>query len=121
MRTGCSPLSDMSSPKRSPDPGAAPGAPPSEGKRAVRSRPPSAESEERATLQRERQRVADVLHNTVCQELTGICLLASAASHEYRSVSPAAAEKLMELAGMIQCAGVGLHEFLRVLRSEDGK
>ncbi len=70
----------------------------------------------RAALRRERERTADILHNTVCQELTGICLMASAAARQLHPVCPEASEKLQEIARLLQGAGTGLQEFVRTLR-----
>lgn len=72
----------------------------------------------RATLRRERQRVAQVLHNTLSQELTGIGLMASAAARQHREDCPAAEEKFREIAALVQRAGVGLREFVASLHAE---
>ena len=73
----------------------------------------------RAVLRRERQRVAQTLHNGVCQELTGICLMASAAAGDYRVRCPEAEQKLREIARLVQRAGAGLQEFVHTLRPPD--
>ena len=72
----------------------------------------------RAALQRERQRVAEALHNNICQELTGICLMANAAARDYHVRCPEAEQKLKELARLIQRAGAGLQEFVHTLRPD---
>lgn len=69
-----------------------------------------------SALQRERQRVAKALHDTVCQELTGICLMAMAAAREHHADCPAAEQKFRELAGLIRNAGAGLTEFVHALK-----
>ena len=77
-----------------------------------RPRPPSA----RAAVLRERRRVAEALHNTICQELTGIGLMASAAAHRLHANHPEAEATLREIAALVQHAGKGLQGFIRSLR-----
>ncbi len=67
----------------------------------------------------ERQRIAQRLHDTICQELTGFYLIASGAALKYRTLSPDAAQKLEDLAGKIQRAGANLGAFVSQLRADD--
>lgn len=76
--------------------------------------PPSA----RVAVLRERQRVATALHNTICQELTGIGLMANAAARRLHADHPEADATLREIAALVQQAGKGLQEFIRKLRPE---
>ncbi|MBV9128449.1 MAG: hypothetical protein JO117_10220 [Verrucomicrobia bacterium] len=69
-----------------------------------------------AALRRERRRIAQALHDTVCQELTGIGLLVNAAAYRYRALSPEAEQKLREIAELIQRASTTLSQFTQALR-----
>ena len=71
------------------------------------------------TLGAERQRIAQKLHDTICQELTGFYLMASGAALKYRALSPDAAQKLDDLAGKIQRAGANLGALVSQLRADD--
>ena len=64
----------------------------------------------------ERLRIAQRLHDTICQELTGFYLIASGAALKCRTTSPDAAQKLDDLAGKIQRAGANLGAFVSQLR-----
>ena len=64
---------------------------------------------------RERQRLAQLLHNTVCQELTGICFLAGAAAQRHGAIDTDAARKFEEIADLVQRAGARLAEIVRGL------
>lgn len=70
-------------------------------------------------LTRERARVAEALHNTICQELTGIGLMASAAARQHHATCPEAEQQFRELADLIQRSGAGLRDFVRTLRPPD--
>ena len=67
------------------------------------------------TVQQERQQLAQRLHNTVCQELTGICFLASAAAHQHGATDKDAARMFEEIADLIQRAGAGLADIVHEL------
>ena len=71
------------------------------------------------TLQQERRRVAQVLHDTVCQELAGLHLVLGALAHQYQVSCPEVAEKLQVLTGRIQLASSTLNDFMHALRTED--
>ena len=74
-----------------------------------------------SALRRERQRLAQLLHNTVCQELTGVCFLAGAAAHKHGGPETEAGRKFGEIADLIQRAGAGLAEIVHDLsRSAEG-
>ncbi len=70
-----------------------------------------------SALRRERERVAQVLHDTICQELTGFYMLACGMALKYKPLSPEAAQKLLEMAAKIQRAGVNLGEYVAALRA----
>ncbi len=59
-------------------------------------------------VEQERQRLARLLHDTVCQELTGVCFLAGAAAHQHGGAGTEAGRKFEEIAEMLQRAGAGL-------------
>lgn len=61
--------------------------------------------------------VAQRLHDTVCQELTGIGFLAVAAAQ--RADDPAVAQQFRELADLIQRAGAQLAEVVHELRASE--
>ena len=56
-----------------------------------------------------------MLHNTVCQELTGICFLAGAAAHKHSSTDAELAKKFSEIADLVQQAGAHLAEIVHDL------
>ncbi len=68
-----------------------------------------------ATVEQERQRLARLLHDTVCQELTGICFLAGAAAHQHGGAGTDAGRKFAEIAELLQRAGAGLAEIVHGL------
>ena len=68
-----------------------------------------------AALRRERRRLAQRLHNTICQELTGVCFLAGAAAHKHGGPDTEAGRKFGEIADLIQRAGAGLAEIVHDL------
>ena len=68
-----------------------------------------------AALRQERRRLAQLLHNTVCQELTGICFLAGAAAHQHAGSDPAVGRKFEEIADLVQRAGASLAEIVHEL------
>ena len=68
-----------------------------------------------SALRQERQRVAQLLHNTVCQELTGVCFLAGAAAHKHGGCDPEAGRKFGEIADLVQRAGAHLAEIVHDL------
>ena len=106
----------MPAPEESPAESAGPGTPAKKrvgaDAKGPRRRPPSA----RAAVLRERRRVAAALHKTVCQELTGIGLMASAAARRLHADHPEAEAALREIAALVQHAGKGLQGFIRSLR-----
>ena len=61
--------------------------------------------------------VAQRLHDTVCQELTGIGFLAAAAAHQHRASDPQSAAQFQELADLVQKAGAQLAEIVHELRT----
>lgn len=67
---------------------------------------------ERAVLEaagKERRRLAQELHDTVCQSLSGIELVAGVLVRKFGETSPDAARQLARLAGMIHGAVQELH------------
>ena len=66
-------------------------------------------------ITQERQRIAQLLHNTLCQELTGVCFLAGAAAHKHGTVDVEAAKKFAEIADLVQQAGAHLAEIVHEL------
>ncbi len=68
-----------------------------------------------AAVAQERQKIAQLLHNTVCQELTGICFLAGAAAHKHNTGNAEAAKKFAEIAELVQQAGAHLAEIVHEL------
>ena len=60
--------------------------------------------------------VAQRLHDTVCQELTGIGFLAAAAAHQRRASDPRSAAQFQELADLIQKASAHLAEIVHDMR-----
>ena len=66
---------------------------------------------ESATVQ-----LAQRLHDTVCQELTGIGFLAAAAAHQHRAGDPRVEQQFREIADLIQRAGAHLAEIVHELR-----
>lgn len=106
----------MPAPEPPPEPVPAAAAVPPRAKRAAapakKRRPLSA----RAAVRRERLRVAEVLHNTICQELTGIGLMASAAARRLPVDQGEVDQALREVSALVQRAGRGLQEFVRTLR-----
>ncbi len=68
-----------------------------------------------AAVRQERQRVAQLLHGTVCQELTGICFLAGAAAHKHGAADPEIGRKFAEIADLVQQAGARLAEIVHGL------
>ena len=62
-------------------------------------------------------RLAQRLHDTVCQELTGIGFLAAAAAHQNRTGDPRVEKQFREIADLIQRAGAQLAEIVHELRA----
>ncbi len=60
--------------------------------------------------------LAQRLHDTVCQELTGIGFLAAAAAHQHRASDPRVEAQFQELADLIQKAGAHLAEIVHEMR-----
>ena len=87
-----------------------------EAERAGEPEPPVSIEE---ALRRERERVAQMLHDTICQEVTGFHYLASALSIQCKVTDPAAAEKLQMLAEKIQTAGRELGKLISTLRNDE--
>jgi signal transduction histidine kinase len=73
-------------------------------------------SPELSAVRDERLRLAQLLHDTICQELAGICLSANASAHQFRSECPEAEEKLKEIAEQIRRAGCKLQDLMRSLQ-----
>ena len=71
------------------------------------------------TLRQERQRLALLLHNTVCQELTGAFFLAGAEAQKHGGDYTEAGRKFSEIADLIQRAGAGLAEIVHDLNHSD--
>ncbi len=82
-------------------------------------RPPTKrqESAHPSAVLEERQRLARMLHDTVCQELTAICFLASAAAHQHGARGTDAGRKFEEIADLVQRAGASLAEIVHGLNS----
>lgn len=77
-------------------------------------------SEERAALEQlegEQQRIAQALHDTLCQELTGILLLAQVIGRHAQRVSPEIAGEISELGGLLSDASSSVHALVWSLRS----
>ena len=62
--------------------------------------------------------MAQLLHDTICQELTGIELFAHAAARQHRDAAPEAGRQFAELATLLGRATQGLTEIMRSLRAE---
>ena len=60
--------------------------------------------------------LAQRLHDTVCQELTGIGFLAAAAAHQHRASNPLAEAQFQDLADLIQRASAQLAEIVHEMR-----
>ena len=67
----------------------------------------------------EKVRLAQRLHDTVCQELTGIGFLAAAAAHQNHRGNPRVEQQFQEIADLIQRAGAQLAEIVHELRAGD--
>ncbi len=63
--------------------------------------------------------LAQRLHDTVCQELTGIGFLAAAAAHQHHGRDPQAEAQFHEIADLIQKAGAHLAEIVHELRGSE--
>ena len=63
--------------------------------------------------------LAQRLHDTVCQELTGIGFLAVAAAHQHRGRDPQVEAQFREIADLVQSAGAHLVEIVRGLRAAE--
>ncbi len=68
-----------------------------------------------STLRQEPQRLAQRLHNTVCQELTGVCFLAAAAARKHGGSDTEAGRKFEEIANLVRRASAGLAEVVHDL------
>ena len=60
--------------------------------------------------------LAQRLHDTVCQELTGISFLAAAAAHQHRATNPQVEAQFQELADLVQRASTQLAEIVHAMR-----
>ena len=69
-------------------------------------------------LRQERMRIAQVLHDTVCQELLGFQLVVGTLALQCQASSPEAAEKLQVLTERIQLAGRKLIVLMHTLSTE---
>ena len=69
-------------------------------------------------LRQERRRIAQVLHDTVCQELLGFQLVAGTLALQCQTSCPEAAEKLQVLTENIQVAGRKLIALMHTLYTE---
>ena len=68
-----------------------------------------------AAVAQERRQLAQTLHDTVCQELTGVCFLAGAAAHKHGGVDTELGRKFAEIADLVQQAGTHLAEIVHEL------
>ena len=68
-----------------------------------------------AAVEQERRQIAQTLHNTVCQELTGVCFLAGAAAHKHGGADTEIGKKFAEIADLVQQAGAHLAEIVHEL------
>ena len=66
-------------------------------------------------IRAERARVAQILHDTVFQDLTGLYLMISAAARKCRQDAPEMEQKLNELAEKTRQAGTALGQIVRGL------
>ena len=60
--------------------------------------------------------LAQRLHDTVCQELTGIGFLAAAAAQQHRASNPRVEAQFQELADLIQRASAQLADIVHEMR-----
>ena len=67
----------------------------------------------------EAAQIAQRLHDTVCQELTGIGFLAVAAAHQHGGRDARVEAQFREIADLIQKAGAHLAEIVHELRAPD--
>ena len=74
-----------------------------------------------SALRQERQRLAQLLHNTVCQELTGICFLAGAAARKHGGSETEAGRRFGEVSDLVQRAGARLAEIVHDLNRSAGE
>ena len=72
----------------------------------------------REALQQERKRVAQILHDTACQDFAGMHLLTRALALEYQTSCPEVTEKLQLLTEKIQLAGSKLMALVHALSTE---
>ena len=70
-------------------------------------------------VQAERERIAKLIHNTACQDLTGGYLMVCATARQYRELAPGVEQKLNAVAEKLQEAGEGLRKLLRSLQPEE--
>ena len=82
--------------------------------------PPKARrsSPSRAVLA-ERRRLAQALHDTVCQSLTGIYLMAATLERSIRDRDAAASESVRALKGVVREASKEVQNLMRTLRGTD--
>ena len=72
-------------------------------------------------VQAERERLADLLHATISQDLTGGYLMVCATAMQCRKIAPELEHKLNTIAEKLQAAGEGLRRVLHSLQSGEKK
>ncbi len=70
----------------------------------------------RAAAEREQQRLAQALHDTISQSLTGIHLMAEVLARKHAATAPEAAADLAELSEIILGSTFELHRLITSLR-----
>jgi signal transduction histidine kinase len=85
-------------------------------KAAVRESAGSGEQAILAAIDAEQQRLAQALHDTVCQSLTGMNILAGLIARKLKALSPEIAGEVAELRDLIGQTSDEVHEMVRWLR-----
>ena len=67
-------------------------------------------------IDQEQHRLAQLLHDSVCQSLTGVQMLARVIARKLQTIAPAAAGEVGELDHLLQQAASELHELVHGLR-----
>ena len=69
-------------------------------------------------IQNERERIAQTLHGTICQEITAAYFLACGVALRCEKTAPETPAQILELADKMQCAGRDPGKFATSLRED---
>ncbi len=69
-----------------------------------------------AAASREQERLAQTLHDTISQSLSGMHLMAAVLARKYEPICPAAAAEIAAFSDLIQSSALEMHHLVRSLR-----